>query len=243
MRVRHSLAQANHRFFDELGFFWVHTPIITASDAEGTRCCSASRPWIWPTCRVPRRAGRFRARFLWSRGVSDGLGQLKCRGLLSRAHQDPSSSEQTSQRSRPLPSRYATITGCAIRPATTTGANGSLSLTDARWAPTRRSASARSASATIRTEAMPWRRRTRSLESRTAVCAPYRPPLGGVGSTSHLSARAPRGALGARAAVQAAERRRGAARPSARRHASAGPVRRRHRRQKLSPLINRINDR
>src|SRR5499426_3099207 len=34
-RVRHSLAAAIHRFFDENGFFWVNTPIITASDAEG----------------------------------------------------------------------------------------------------------------------------------------------------------------------------------------------------------------
>jgi asparaginyl-tRNA synthetase len=34
-RVRHSLARAIHRFFDENGFFWVNTPIITASDAEG----------------------------------------------------------------------------------------------------------------------------------------------------------------------------------------------------------------
>src|SRR5204863_5762577 len=34
-RVRHTLAKAIHRFFDESGFFWVNTPIITASDAEG----------------------------------------------------------------------------------------------------------------------------------------------------------------------------------------------------------------
>ena len=34
-RVRHSLAAATHRFFDERGFFYVHTPIITGSDAEG----------------------------------------------------------------------------------------------------------------------------------------------------------------------------------------------------------------
>ena len=34
-RVRHCLAQAVHRFFDERGYLWVHTPIITASDAEG----------------------------------------------------------------------------------------------------------------------------------------------------------------------------------------------------------------
>ena len=34
-RVRNSLAQAIHRFFHERGFFWIHTPIITASDCEG----------------------------------------------------------------------------------------------------------------------------------------------------------------------------------------------------------------
>jgi len=34
-RVRHRLAQAIHRFFDQNGFFWVNTPIITSSDAEG----------------------------------------------------------------------------------------------------------------------------------------------------------------------------------------------------------------
>lgn len=34
-RVRHCMAQAIHRFFHERGFFWVNTPIITASDCEG----------------------------------------------------------------------------------------------------------------------------------------------------------------------------------------------------------------
>ncbi len=34
-RVRHTVAKAIHRFFDDNGFFWVNTPIITASDAEG----------------------------------------------------------------------------------------------------------------------------------------------------------------------------------------------------------------
>ncbi len=34
-RVRHTIAKAIHGFFDEQGFFWVNTPIITASDAEG----------------------------------------------------------------------------------------------------------------------------------------------------------------------------------------------------------------
>lgn len=35
MRVRDCLAQAVHRFFHESGYFWIHTPIITASDTEG----------------------------------------------------------------------------------------------------------------------------------------------------------------------------------------------------------------
>lgn len=34
-RVRHSLAFAIHNFFEERGFVYLHTPIITASDAEG----------------------------------------------------------------------------------------------------------------------------------------------------------------------------------------------------------------
>jgi asparaginyl-tRNA synthetase len=34
-RIRHALAMAMHRYFDEHGFYWVHTPILTASDAEG----------------------------------------------------------------------------------------------------------------------------------------------------------------------------------------------------------------
>jgi len=34
-RVRHAISMAIHRYYHERGFFWVHTPIITASDAEG----------------------------------------------------------------------------------------------------------------------------------------------------------------------------------------------------------------
>jgi len=34
-RIRHSLAYAIHKYFNEKGFYYLHTPIITASDAEG----------------------------------------------------------------------------------------------------------------------------------------------------------------------------------------------------------------
>jgi asparaginyl-tRNA synthetase len=35
LRVRNAAARAIHGFFQERGFLWLHTPIITASDAEG----------------------------------------------------------------------------------------------------------------------------------------------------------------------------------------------------------------
>lgn len=34
-RIRNSASQAIHRYFNERGFYWVNTPIITASDCEG----------------------------------------------------------------------------------------------------------------------------------------------------------------------------------------------------------------
>lgn len=34
-RVRNALAMAIHRFFQDRGFVWIHTPILTANDAEG----------------------------------------------------------------------------------------------------------------------------------------------------------------------------------------------------------------
>jgi asparaginyl-tRNA synthetase len=35
LRLRHSLAFAIHKYYNDNGFFYLHTPIITASDAEG----------------------------------------------------------------------------------------------------------------------------------------------------------------------------------------------------------------
>jgi asparaginyl-tRNA synthetase len=35
MRVRNACATAIHQFFQERGFLWIHTPIITANDCEG----------------------------------------------------------------------------------------------------------------------------------------------------------------------------------------------------------------
>ncbi|MDR2585133.1 MAG: asparagine--tRNA ligase [Prevotellaceae bacterium] len=35
LRIRHTLAYAIHHYFHQKGFYWLHTPIITASDCEG----------------------------------------------------------------------------------------------------------------------------------------------------------------------------------------------------------------
>lgn len=35
MRVRHAMAYATHKFFNDRGFVYVHTPLITAADCEG----------------------------------------------------------------------------------------------------------------------------------------------------------------------------------------------------------------
>jgi len=35
LRIRHSLAYAIHKYFNDNGFYYLHTPIVTGSDAEG----------------------------------------------------------------------------------------------------------------------------------------------------------------------------------------------------------------
>ncbi|HOF21169.1 MAG TPA: asparagine--tRNA ligase, partial [Bacteroidales bacterium] len=35
LRIRHALAYAIHKYFNDKGFYYLHTPIITSSDAEG----------------------------------------------------------------------------------------------------------------------------------------------------------------------------------------------------------------
>jgi len=35
LRIRHAMAYAIHKYFNDQGFFYLHTPIITGSDAEG----------------------------------------------------------------------------------------------------------------------------------------------------------------------------------------------------------------
>jgi asparaginyl-tRNA synthetase len=34
-RIKNSLAYSTHQFFQNNGFFYIHTPVITAADCEG----------------------------------------------------------------------------------------------------------------------------------------------------------------------------------------------------------------
>jgi asparaginyl-tRNA synthetase len=54
-RVRSALAFAIHRFFQERGFLYIHTPIITASDAEGAG--EMFQVTTLPLDNVPRKDG------------------------------------------------------------------------------------------------------------------------------------------------------------------------------------------
>jgi asparaginyl-tRNA synthetase len=54
-RVRHVLAKATHDFFDQQGFYYLHTPIITASDCEGAG--EMFRVSTIPANKVPTGAG------------------------------------------------------------------------------------------------------------------------------------------------------------------------------------------
>ena len=45
-RIRHAMAFAIHKYFNDKGFFYLHTPIITGSDAKEQARCSMLQQWI-----------------------------------------------------------------------------------------------------------------------------------------------------------------------------------------------------
>ena len=73
-RVRNALARAIHTFFQERGFLYVHTPVITASDAEGAGAMFGVTTLDLQN--IPRSEGNeqrgFHAGFLREACVSDG---------------------------------------------------------------------------------------------------------------------------------------------------------------------------
>jgi asparaginyl-tRNA synthetase len=63
-RLRHRVSKTIHDFFDEQGFFYIHTPIITASDCEGAgslfrvTTIDPANPPLTPDPSPPRGEGR-----------------------------------------------------------------------------------------------------------------------------------------------------------------------------------------
>ena len=85
-RVRHTIAHSIHQFFHTHGFYWVNTPIITSSDAEGAG--EMFRVSTLDQMNLPRDAAgkdRLHAGLLRPRDVSHGVGAAQRRGLLPRA--------------------------------------------------------------------------------------------------------------------------------------------------------------
>ena len=50
LQNRHAMAFAIHKYFNDKGFFYLHTPIITGSDAKVQVKCSMSQQWISKIC-------------------------------------------------------------------------------------------------------------------------------------------------------------------------------------------------
>ena len=78
LRVRSALAFAIHKFFNERGFFYLHTPLITASDCEGagamfqvTTLTSTTFP------RTEDGAIDYSQDFFWQACRTDRSGQLE----------------------------------------------------------------------------------------------------------------------------------------------------------------------
>ena len=85
-RVRHTLAQAIHRFFHERGFYWVNTPIITSSDAEGAGAMfRVSTLDLANLPRTPDGEDRLRPGLLRARDLPHRLRPAQRRVLLPRA--------------------------------------------------------------------------------------------------------------------------------------------------------------
>ena len=85
-RIRNTMAQAVHRFYQERGFFWVHTPIITASDAEGAG--SMFRVSTLDLANLPRTETGgidFSQDFFGKPGLPHGFRPAERRDVLPRA--------------------------------------------------------------------------------------------------------------------------------------------------------------
>jgi asparaginyl-tRNA synthetase len=111
-RVRHCLAMAVHRFFHEQGFFWIHTPIITGSDAEGAG--QMFRVSTLDAANPPRTAAGgvdWEQGLLRQAGPPDGVGPAQRRDLLHGAVARSTRSGRPSAPRTPTPAATSPSSG------------------------------------------------------------------------------------------------------------------------------------
>src|ERR1700731_4426635 len=106
-RGRPTLGKAIHRFFDENGFFWVNTPIITAADAEGAGALfRVSTLDLANLPRTPQGEGDFAQDFFGREAFLTVSGQLNveayCLALTKVYTFGPTFRAENSNTSRPL---------------------------------------------------------------------------------------------------------------------------------------------
>ena len=82
-RLRHLLQFAVHEFFHQRGFYQLHTPIITGSDAEGAGEMFRVTTWICPTSEDGNGRRRCFQGLFWQGGQPDGDGQLAELGAMA----------------------------------------------------------------------------------------------------------------------------------------------------------------
>lgn len=82
--IANRLSFSVHQFFQEEGFYYVNTPIITASDCEGAG--QMFRVTTLPLDNLPLKDGEGRslARFFWQANLPDRLGAIGSGGLRYR---------------------------------------------------------------------------------------------------------------------------------------------------------------
>lgn len=81
MKVRHVLSMATHEYFHHLGLLWVHTPIITASDAEGAGEMFTVTSLDWNQCLQQQNRVDYSQDFFGQRAYLSVTGQLQAEYL------------------------------------------------------------------------------------------------------------------------------------------------------------------
>ncbi len=83
--MRHTIARAIHRYLTEQGFFWINTPIITTSDAEGAgQMFRVSTLDLVNLPRLPDGAIDFRKDFFGREAFLTVSGQLNVEAIAWR---------------------------------------------------------------------------------------------------------------------------------------------------------------